>query len=68
MLNAGIFSLSVLTDQHSVHIVVWSLVSLYGDARPNISKEVERSTKSQIERNMALADWVICQTSKKVVQ
>jgi hypothetical protein len=61
MLNARIFSLGIFPNQHSIHIVVWSLISLYRDTRPNVSKKVERATKSQIERNMALADWVICQ-------
>jgi hypothetical protein len=69
MLNARIFSLGIFPNQHSIHIVVWSLISLYRDTRPNVSKKVERATKSQIERNMALADWIICQYNpQKVAQ
>lgn len=67
MLNARILSLGIFPNQHSIHIVVWSLISLYRDARPNVSKEVECATKSQIERNMALANWIICQYNPQKV-
>jgi hypothetical protein len=66
VLNAGIFSPSVFPNQHGVHVVVWSLVSLDRYARPNVSEKIERATKSQVERNMAFADWVTVSTTPKL--
>jgi len=56
VLNAGILSLGVFPNQHGIHIVIWSFVSLDGYAGANIREEIESATKSQIERNMTLAD------------
>lgn len=57
MLNTRVFSLSVFTDEDGVDIVVWSLEALDGDARTNVGKQVEGTTKRQVQRNVALADW-----------
>lgn len=57
VLDTRVFSLSVFTDEDGVDIVVWSLEALDGDARTNVGKQVEGTTKRQVQRNVALADW-----------
>lgn len=56
VLNARVLALSVLTDQDSVHIVVGCLEALNATARAHVGEEVESTTKSQIEGDVALAD------------
>lgn len=56
MLNAGVFSLSVLSDKDNVNIVVWGFVTSNGSAGTEVSKEVEGSSESQVKGNMALAN------------
>ena len=56
MLNAGVLSLGVLTDENRVDIIVRCLESLNGDARPDISEEVKRPTESKVQRNVTLAN------------
>lgn len=63
MLNSRVFSLSVLTDQDNVNIVVWSLVAGNGSARAEVSKEVEGSSEGQVERNMSLANGGLVEPS-----
>lgn len=56
MLDAGVLSLGVLTDQDSVDVVVGGLVPSNGAAGTNIGKEVEGAAEGQVEGDMALAD------------
>ncbi len=56
MLDTGIFSFRVLSDENGINIVIRRLESLDGDAGPDVGEEVEGSTQSQVERNMALPD------------
>lgn len=56
VLDTRIFTLGVLTDQDSVDVVVWSLVSGNGAARTKVSEEVEGAAKSKVERNVSLAN------------
>lgn len=56
VLDARVFSFRVLPNQDGVDIIVGSFEALDGQARPNVSEQVECSTKSQVERDMALSD------------
>lgn len=49
VLNAGVFTLGVLTDQHSVDVVIWGLVSSNRAAWSQVGKEVECTTESQVQ-------------------
>lgn len=57
MLNTRILSLSVLSNQDGVDIVVRCLEALYGDTRSDVGEEVESSSQSQVERDVALSDY-----------
>lgn len=54
--DARVFTLGVLTDQDSIDVVVWGLVSGNGAARAKVGKEVEGAAKSKVERNVTLAN------------
>jgi hypothetical protein len=56
VLDTRVFTLSVLTNQDSVDVVVWGLVSGNGAARTKVSEEVEGTAKSKVERNVSLAN------------
>lgn len=56
VLNAGIFTLSVLTDQHGVDVIVGCLVTGDRSARADIGEKVECSTESKVQRDVALAN------------
>jgi hypothetical protein len=56
MLNARVLSLGVLTDQHSVDIVVGCLVAGNGFAWSDVGEEVEGSAERQVERDVALSN------------
>jgi hypothetical protein len=56
VLNSGVFTLGVLTDQDNVDIVVWGLVTSNALAGTEVGEEVERSAESQVEGDVALAD------------
>jgi hypothetical protein len=56
VLDARVFSLGVLTDENGVDTVVGGLVALDGLARTDVGEEVEGTTESQVERDVALAD------------
>lgn len=49
VLDTRILSLSVLTNEHSVDIVIGSLETLDRDARSDIGEQVEGSAESQVE-------------------
>jgi hypothetical protein len=56
VLDTRVFTLSVLTNQDSVNVIVWGLVAGNGAARTKVSEEVEGSAKSKVERNVSLAN------------
>lgn len=49
VLNSGVFTLRVLTDQHSVDIVIWGLVSSNRAAWSQVGEEVESTAESQVQ-------------------
>ena len=57
VLNTRVFSLSVLSDQDGVDVVVWGLVAGYRSARSDIGEEVEGTTEGKVKRNMSLSNW-----------
>lgn len=57
MLNSRVFTLSVLTDQDGVDVVVWCLVTSDRPARADVGEEVECATEGKVQRNVALANW-----------
>lgn len=63
MLNSRVFSLSVLSDQDNVNIVVWSLVAGNRSARAEVSKKVESSSEGQVKRDMSLANGGLVEPS-----
>lgn len=58
MLNTRVLSLGVFTNEDCVDIVVGSLIALDGDARADVREQLESSAKGQVERNMALSNWM----------
>lgn len=56
VLDTRVFTLSIFTNEDSVNIVIRRLVALYRNARPDIGKQVERSTKCQIKGDVTLSD------------
>jgi hypothetical protein len=49
VLNAGVFTLGVLTDQHSVDVVIWGLVSSNRAAWSQVGEKVECPAESQVQ-------------------
>ena len=56
MLDTRIFALSVLSNEDGVDIIIGCFVALDGCARSNIRKEVEGTTKGQVEGYVAFAN------------
>lgn len=56
MLDTGVLALSVLTDEDGVHVIVCRLETLDGYTRTDVGEQVEGTTKSEVERDMALAN------------
>jgi hypothetical protein len=56
VLDAGVLSLGVLTDENGVDVVVGGLEARDRAARTDVGKEVESPTKSQVERDVTLSD------------
>ena len=56
MLDSGVFTLSVFTDEDGVDVVVGGFVTGNGFAGPDIGKEVERAAEGEVERDMAFTD------------
>ncbi len=56
VLNTGVFSLGVLTDQDRVDVVVGCLVAGDGSAGSDVGEEVEGTAESKVEGDVALAD------------
>lgn len=57
VLNAGVLSLGVLSDQDGVDTIVWGLVAGDGAARTDVGEEVECATEGKVEGNVSLSDW-----------
>ena len=56
VLNTRVLSLSVLTNENRVHVIVRRLVALDGHTRTDVGEEVECPTQCQVQRDVALAD------------
>ena len=56
VLDARVFALGVLPDQHRVDVVVGGLVPGNRPARTHVGEEVERSAERQVERDVTLAN------------
>ena len=56
MFDTGVFSLCVLPDKDSVHIIVRRLEALDGHARPNVGEEIESATKGKVQRYVTLTN------------
>lgn len=67
VLDTGVLSLGVLTDENGVDIVVWSLEAGDGTARTDVGEEVEGAAESQVEGDVALADGGLEKLSEDVL-
>lgn len=56
VLDAGILSLGVLTDQDGVDVVISSLVTGNGAAGTNVGEEVEGTAESEVKGDVTLTD------------
>ena len=56
VLDTGVFTLGVLTDQNSVDVIVGGLVAGNGAAGTNVGEQVEGTTQSQVQGDVTLAD------------
>ena len=56
VLDTGILSLSVFTDEDGVDVVVRGLETLNGHTRTDVGEEVEGTTEGEVERDVSLAD------------
>lgn len=56
VLNARVFTLGVLSDQDGVDVIVGGLVASDGSAGSEVGEEVEGSSQSEVQGDMALAD------------
>lgn len=56
VLNAGVFTLGVLTDENSVDVVVGGLVASDGLAGTQVGEKVESATQSQVQGNVTLSN------------
>ena len=56
VLNAGVFTLGVLTDENGVDVVVGGLVASDGLARTQVGEQVESTTESQVQGDVTLAN------------
>lgn len=56
VLNAGVFSLGILSDKDSIDTVIWGLVASNGATWANIGKEVECAAESKVQGDMTFSD------------
>jgi hypothetical protein len=56
VLDAGVFTLGVLTDQHGIDIVVGSLEARDRPARTQVGEEVEGAAKGKVQGDVSLSD------------
>ena len=61
VLNTRVLSLSVLTNENRVHVIVRSLEPLDGHTWTDICEEVECPAESQVEGDVALANYAVIQ-------
>jgi hypothetical protein len=54
--NTRVFTFGVLTDKNGVNVLIRSLVTNNRTAGTNVGIKVEGTTKSQVERNVTLAN------------
>jgi hypothetical protein len=57
VLDTRVLSLSILSDNDRVDVVVRSLEPNDGAARPDVGKERESSSEGQVERDVSLSDY-----------
>lgn len=57
MLNTGVLSFSILANENGVDVIVWRLEPLDRGTGANISEELESATKSQVQRDVSLANY-----------
>lgn len=67
VLNARVLALGVLSDQDSVDTVVGGLEAGDGSARSQVGEQVESSSQSQVERNVALANGGLSSVSAQSI-
>jgi hypothetical protein len=56
VLNTGVFTLGVLTDQDSIDTVVGGLVAGNGAARTDVGEQVESAAQSKVQGNVTLTN------------
>lgn len=56
VLDTGVFTLGVLTDQDGVDVVVGRLVAGNGSAGTDVGEKVESTAQSQVQRDVTLAN------------
>merc|ERR1712230_358969 len=56
VLDAGVFTLGVLSDQDRVDVVVWRLVALDALAGSHVGEQVEGTTEGQVQGDVTFAD------------
>lgn len=56
VLNTGVFTLGVLTDENSVDVVVGGLVASNRAARTQVGEQVESTAESQVQGDVTLAN------------
>jgi hypothetical protein len=56
VLDTGVFTLGVLTDQDSVDTIVGGLVAGDGAAGTDVGEQVESTAQSQVQGNVALTN------------
>ncbi len=56
VLDTTVLSLSVLSDENGVYVVVWGLVAGDGNTWSNVGEERKGSTEGQVEGDVTLAD------------
>lgn len=56
MFDSWVFALGILADKDGVHVIVRSLEALDRNAGSYVGKKIECSSKSEVQRNMALSD------------
>lgn len=56
VLNTGVFTLGVLTNENSVDVVVGGLVASDGAARTQVGEQVESTAESQVQGDVTLAN------------
>ena len=60
VLNTRVLTLSVLTNENRVHVIVRSLVALDGHTWTDVREEVECPAQSQVQRDVTLANCENC--------